>query len=71
MNQAIQIVSATANPDKFKELKAILEAELSKAMEGLKIIPRPDQIPEIEETGETLSENAQIKASGVMAWLLK
>ena len=60
----LQIVSATANPDKFRELSAIFKLHL-----GAEIFPRPENIPDIEETGETLLENALLKARGVMEGL--
>ncbi len=51
------MVVASANPDKASEIAAILgEAR------GLILIPRPSGVPDVEETGETLLENARLKA---------
>ncbi len=51
------MVVASANPDKASEIAAIL-GEAS----GLILIPRPPGVPDVEETGETLAENARLKA---------
>ncbi len=50
----MRLVLATANPDKAAELAAILE--------GHQLVPRPAAVPEVEETGTTLEENARLKA---------
>lgn len=47
-------VLATANPDKAAEIQAILV--------GVELVPRPDEVPDVDETGETLEENARLKA---------
>jgi XTP/dITP diphosphohydrolase len=52
-------VLATANPDKAAEIKAILG-------DRVQLHPRPIDIPEIDETGDTLLENARLKARAVM-----
>ena len=46
---------ATANPDKAAEIQAILG-------EGVELLPRPDSVDDVEETGDTLEENARLKA---------
>ncbi len=51
------MVVASANPDKASEIAAIL----GKAT-GLLLVPRPPGVPDVEETGETLVENARLKA---------
>jgi len=51
----VKLVLATANLDKANEIVA----ELGDAWE---IVPRPDWVPEVEETGDTLEENARLKA---------
>ena len=51
----MKLVLATANLDKANEIVA----ELGDAWE---IVPRPDWVPEVEETGDTLEENARLKA---------
>lgn len=51
------LVVASANPDKVAEITAIL-ADLP----GLSLVPRPEDVPDVEETGRTLVENARLKA---------
>jgi len=53
-----RIVVATANPDKAREIRAVLEAEGL----AIELVPRPSGVPEVEETGETLLDNARLKA---------
>jgi XTP/dITP diphosphohydrolase len=57
-----QIVVATANGDKAQEIRGVLEAE------GLAIewVPRPADVPEVDETGTTLLENARLKARALV-----
>ena len=50
-------VLASANRDKAAEIAAIL-ADVT----GLTLVPRPDDVPDVEETGETLEDNARLKA---------
>ena len=49
-------VLATANPDKAQEIRAILDGL------DVTLIPRPDDVPEVIEDGETLEDNALLKA---------
>jgi XTP/dITP diphosphohydrolase len=60
----MQLVLATNNKDKVREIK--------KALEGLDIHILTagdfDDFPEIEETGATLEENAVLKAEGIFAF---
>jgi XTP/dITP diphosphohydrolase len=58
-----RFVVATANPDKAAEITAILAA----AMPGVALVPRPADVPEVEETGETLEDNARLKAVALVA----
>ena len=52
------LVLATANPDKANEIRAVLR-DSGIAVE---LIPRPDDVDEVDETGTTLEENARLKA---------
>jgi XTP/dITP diphosphohydrolase len=55
-----RLVLATANPDKAVEIAAILE------LAGVTLLPRPAWVPEVEETGRTLEENALLKARALL-----
>lgn len=50
----MRFVLASANPDKAREIAAILT--------GHDLVPRPADVPDVDETGETLEENARLKA---------
>lgn len=54
-----RIVLATANPDKAREIVD--------AMTGVPVdlVPRPTDVPDVEETGSTLLENARLKAAAL------
>jgi XTP/dITP diphosphohydrolase len=56
----IRFVLATANPDKAAEIAAILGA-------AVELVPRPDHVGEVDETGQTLEENARLKAAALVA----
>ncbi len=58
----MRIVIATGNPGKAREIAAVLSA-----VEDLELVPRPRDLPEPEENGATLLDNARIKAQAVMA----
>ena len=51
----MRVVLASANPDKAEEIRAILGAVVD-------LVPRPDHVPEVVEDGETLLDNARLKA---------
>ena len=53
----LRLVLATANPDKATEITAILGT-----VAGLVLLPRPPSVPEVDETGDTLVDNARLKA---------
>jgi len=50
----MRFVLASANPDKAAEIAAILA--------GHDLVPRPLGVPDVDETGTTLEENARLKA---------
>ena len=49
-------VLATANPDKASEIGEILGSS------GIGVLARPADVPDVPETGDTLVENARLKA---------
>lgn len=53
-----QLVSATANPDKVKEIAAILG-------DAIELLPRPASVPDVVEDGDTLEANARLKAVAI------
>lgn len=56
----LRLVLASANPDKSAEIAAILAA--GAGADRLIILPRPAGVPDVEETGATLLDNARLKA---------
>jgi len=56
---SMQLLLATTNPAKSRDLKAVFSA-----LEGVKLISLSDfsEVPEVEEIGETFEENATLKA---------
>ncbi|MCZ7530492.1 MAG: RdgB/HAM1 family non-canonical purine NTP pyrophosphatase [Acidimicrobiia bacterium] len=58
-----RFVLATANPDKVREIVGILAASLP----DFEFLERPDDVPEVAETGDTLAENARLKAAALAA----
>jgi XTP/dITP diphosphohydrolase len=57
----VKFVLASANRDKAAEISAILTS----AVPGLVLAPRPPEVPDVEETGTTLIENARLKAAAI------
>ncbi|MGH9281666.1 MAG: RdgB/HAM1 family non-canonical purine NTP pyrophosphatase [Acidimicrobiales bacterium] len=55
----MELVVASANPDKVAEVAAVLG--------GVRLLPRPASVPDVEETGRTLEENARLKAQAIAA----
>jgi XTP/dITP diphosphohydrolase len=55
-------VLATANPDKASEIVAIIR---QMAGDQIVLLDRPESIPEVDESGETLEENASLKAAAL------
>ncbi len=58
----LTLVMASANPDKAAEIAAIMAASLP-----VEIVPRPAGVPEVIEDGETLLDNARLKANALVA----
>ncbi len=52
----MQLVCASANPDKVAEIRAILHES------DIELLPRPDDVPDVAEDAETLEGNARLKA---------
>jgi XTP/dITP diphosphohydrolase len=59
--QMLQLVVASANPDKAAEI-----AEILGRVPGVQMHPRPAEVADVEETGETLIDNARLKAVALM-----
>jgi XTP/dITP diphosphohydrolase len=53
----LSLVLASANPDKAAEIADILGP-----VPGLTLHPRPDSVPDVVEDGDTLLDNARLKA---------
>lgn len=54
----MRLVMASANPDKAREIAAILH--------GFDLLPRPPEVGDVDETGSTLHENARLKAAALV-----
>ena len=54
----IRLVIASANPDKVAEIAAILG-------DAVALLPRPESVPDVVEDGETLEDNARLKAVAI------
>jgi XTP/dITP diphosphohydrolase len=52
-------VLATANPDKGREIFEILG-------DWIELRPRPPEVPDVDETGDSLIENARLKAQAIV-----
>jgi XTP/dITP diphosphohydrolase len=55
-------VLASANPDKVKEIVAVLSASLP-----VELLPRPEGVPDVVEDADTLLGNARLKARALVA----
>jgi XTP/dITP diphosphohydrolase len=55
-------VLASANPDKVKEIVAVLSASLP-----VELLPRPETVPDVVEDADTLVGNARLKARALVA----
>ncbi|NNN22019.1 MAG: RdgB/HAM1 family non-canonical purine NTP pyrophosphatase [Acidimicrobiales bacterium] len=58
-----EVVLATANEHKAREIREVLR--------GIEILPRPSELGEIEEIGDSLTENALLKADAVKEFTSK
>jgi XTP/dITP diphosphohydrolase len=58
----IRLVLASANPDKAAEIAAVLADALE-----IDLVPRPPEVPDVVEDGETLLENARLKARALVS----
>jgi XTP/dITP diphosphohydrolase len=58
----LRLVLASANPDKVAEIAAILATALA-----VDLVPRPADVPDVVEDGETLLDNARLKARALVA----
>jgi XTP/dITP diphosphohydrolase len=56
------LVLASANPDKVAEIAAVLADTLE-----IDLVPRPPEVPDVVEDGETLLENARLKARALVS----
>ena len=57
----LRLVLASANPDKAKEITAVLAEALE-----VELLPRPPEVPDVVEDGETLLDNARLKAQALV-----
>jgi XTP/dITP diphosphohydrolase len=56
----LQLVCASANPDKVAEISAILAGVVD-------LLPRPSHVPDVVEDADTLTGNARLKAAAICA----
>jgi XTP/dITP diphosphohydrolase len=60
---ALRLVLATANEDKAREIRAVIA---DTAGERIVLLDRPDEVPDVDETGDTLEDNALLKAMALV-----
>ena len=58
MSDPLQLVCASANPDKVAEIAAILG-------DAVELLPRPADVPDVVEDADTLEGNARLKAIAI------
>ncbi len=58
MSDPLQLVCASANPDKVAEIAAILG-------DAVELLPRPADLPDVVEDADTLEGNARLKAVAI------
>jgi XTP/dITP diphosphohydrolase len=56
----MRVVLATANPHKATEMAGILGPQFE-------LVARPTEVPDVDETGDTLLDNARLKAAALVA----
>ena len=56
----MQLVCASANPDKVAEIQALLAGVVD-------LLPRPSEVPDVVEDADTLVGNARLKAAAIVA----
>ncbi len=56
----VRLVLATANRHKAVEIEDVLGGL------GFELVPRPADVPDVDETGTTLEENARLKAAALV-----
>jgi XTP/dITP diphosphohydrolase len=61
----LQLVLATANPDKAAEIVAIVTEAAQSCGLVIELVARPAELGEVDETGDTLEANARLKAQAV------
>ena len=59
----MRLVLASANPDKAREIAALL----AEAAAEVELLPRPPEVPDVVEDGATLRDNARLKARALAA----
>ena len=57
----LRLVLASANPDKVAEIVAVLSAATD-----VELVPRPPDVPEVDEDADTLVGNARLKARALV-----
>jgi XTP/dITP diphosphohydrolase len=58
----IRLVLASANPDKAAEIAAVLADAIE-----VDLVPRPAEVPDVVEDGDTLLDNARLKARALVS----
>lgn len=58
-----EIYCASANPDKVREIEELFRAHLG---DVVRLLPRPNHVPDVDENADTLLGNARLKARAIM-----
>jgi XTP/dITP diphosphohydrolase len=65
--RTLEIHCASANPDKVREIEELFREHLGESHEASVILlPRPSQVPDVDETEDTLLGNARLKARAIV-----